>query len=271
MISVNVNKCTGCSICTKVCPVGVLEIDENHKAAVIPENAEKCFLCGQCEAHCPDNAIEVSFDGGYSYEGELNPAKITPEQMAFHMTSRRSVRHYKPTQVPKEKVAELLEIVRFAPTGMNAQEIKWLVVYNGETMQKIKDLFCEWATDTLDQDSKFAMGDLVKYIMDEMEQGNDLFFRDAPHLAVAYSRDDVSSSSVDAAIAATYFELASPSFEIGTCWAGFFMIFAPYMKKLPEILGIPEDHSIKTAVMFGYPLYRSFQIPKRIKQDIIWA
>jgi nitroreductase/NAD-dependent dihydropyrimidine dehydrogenase PreA subunit len=272
MITVNESQCTGCAICTKVCPVGVLEIDyETHKAAVIPENADKCFLCGQCEAHCPDDAIEVTFETGATYEGELDTKKITPGQIANHMTSRRSVRNFKTASVARENIEALIEIVRFAPTGMNTQAVKWLIVHDKNTMQKIEDLFCEWANQTLSTDKNFPMRDLVKHIMNEMEAENDLFFRDAPHLAIAYTPSSVNGASIDAAIAATYFELAAPTFEIGTCWGGFFMLFAPYIKKLPEAIGIPEDCTIQTAIMFGHPMYPTFRIPKRSKPDLIWS
>lgn len=50
-------KCTGCGICTEVCPHAVLAITE--KKAVIIEK-RRCMECGACSINCPFNAITVN-------------------------------------------------------------------------------------------------------------------------------------------------------------------------------------------------------------------
>ena len=52
MVIVN-EKCKGCTICSKNCPVGAIEMVE-RKAVV---SAEKCCECGVCTRVCKFGAI----------------------------------------------------------------------------------------------------------------------------------------------------------------------------------------------------------------------
>jgi NAD-dependent dihydropyrimidine dehydrogenase PreA subunit len=49
-------RCTGCTMCTVVCPHGVFEM-RNGKAAIVDRDA--CMECGACALNCPSNAIAV--------------------------------------------------------------------------------------------------------------------------------------------------------------------------------------------------------------------
>ena len=49
------DKCTGCMICTKVCPFAAIKVIE--KLAVI--DLDKCTICGACKEVCKFNAIEI--------------------------------------------------------------------------------------------------------------------------------------------------------------------------------------------------------------------
>lgn len=51
MVTVN-DKCKGCGICTKVCPMRNIRIEAGH-----PVFGEKCVSCGACLQHCPQNAM----------------------------------------------------------------------------------------------------------------------------------------------------------------------------------------------------------------------
>ncbi|MFX1474389.1 MAG: FAD-binding protein [Promethearchaeota archaeon] len=54
MLKIDKDRCTGCKICTKVCPFGAMVIvDEKAEAT------EACTLCGACVKTCPENAISI--------------------------------------------------------------------------------------------------------------------------------------------------------------------------------------------------------------------
>ena len=50
------SKCTGCRMCTIVCPHAVF-LMENKKALI--ENKDACMECGACALNCADEAIKV--------------------------------------------------------------------------------------------------------------------------------------------------------------------------------------------------------------------
>lgn len=54
-IKILTDKCTGCTICVKVCPFGAISM--SAKKAVI--DYDKCTLCGACVDSCKFNAIEL--------------------------------------------------------------------------------------------------------------------------------------------------------------------------------------------------------------------
>ena len=48
--------CSGCTMCTTVCPRGVFEI--THRKAVVADR-DSCIECGACARNCPEGAISV--------------------------------------------------------------------------------------------------------------------------------------------------------------------------------------------------------------------
>ena len=54
--TINPDKCKGCTLCRRNCPVGAIsgEVKSAHEI-----DTKKCIKCGQCIAHCKFNAIEI--------------------------------------------------------------------------------------------------------------------------------------------------------------------------------------------------------------------
>jgi len=55
-LKLDTDKCTGCTMCTKVCPHAVFRIAEG-KAKIV--SRDSCMECGACARNCPVNAISV--------------------------------------------------------------------------------------------------------------------------------------------------------------------------------------------------------------------
>jgi len=76
-------KCTGCGACTLVCPVGAIQISDNHEFAIINYNHVLCLYCRRCAFACPENAIEY---GGFTESaGSFSLAVRTEEKIKVEL------------------------------------------------------------------------------------------------------------------------------------------------------------------------------------------
>ena len=57
MIAFDREKCTGCGVCVKVCPHGVIAL-QDRKA--VPVRLDRCIECGACQLNCEFGAIDVT-------------------------------------------------------------------------------------------------------------------------------------------------------------------------------------------------------------------
>ena len=55
-LELDTEKCSGCLMCTFVCPHNVFEM-KNKKSSIVRK--DNCMECGACALNCPDQAIEV--------------------------------------------------------------------------------------------------------------------------------------------------------------------------------------------------------------------
>ncbi len=55
-LELDAGKCTGCRVCTDVCPHGVFVV-EGGKAKIVDRDA--CIECGACALNCPEAALSV--------------------------------------------------------------------------------------------------------------------------------------------------------------------------------------------------------------------
>lgn len=69
--------CTGCGLCSVVCPHGVFAHNERVALLVHPE---ACMECGACQKNCPSGAIEV--DSGVGCATAMIRAALSKEREA---------------------------------------------------------------------------------------------------------------------------------------------------------------------------------------------
>lgn len=63
---IDLAKCTGCSICVRVCPTDVLRMVDSGGARAarrpmpVIVHRQSCFTCYNCEVFCPQDCVHVS-------------------------------------------------------------------------------------------------------------------------------------------------------------------------------------------------------------------
>jgi nitroreductase len=147
------------------------------------------------------------------------------------LLTRRSVRRFKPDEVPPDVLKPVFEICRFAPTSRNSQSYYFRLIRDKSMLV--------WLADTRGRSSAPIGG--------------------AP-LAVAICSDpDISKRHIqDACIAAYHFMLTAWFHGLGTCW-----IAAMDRDEIKEKLGIPRKDYIATITPVGWPEKVSILPPER--------
>jgi nitroreductase/NAD-dependent dihydropyrimidine dehydrogenase PreA subunit len=268
-ILVDQDLCTRCGICSVVCPMAIVDpADENTLPRVRDTNAGRCIQCGHCECSCPSQALLLNVRPDERVPLTAGAGTISPEDMAFYLKKRRSVRHFTKDHVPKKTIEQVLDIARYAASGGNGQPVQWIVVHDPKKVQKIAGLTVEWMKTLIN--SAHPMSGYVPGLIGAWESGTDVICRGAPHLLFAHIPEGNPIASTDAIIALTHFDIAAPAFGIGTCWAGFLAMAAMSYEPLQKELGLPAGRKSAYAMMFGHPQYAIYGIPRRKPLEVTW-
>lgn len=142
---------------------------------------------------------------------------------------RYSVRAYKPDPVEDEKLQQVLEAARLAPTACNRQPFQLVVVHTQGKEAELRRIYHR---------SWFSQAPLVICAVGLPER--------------AWSRRDGKNYVfVDTTIAMDYITLAATDLGLGTCWVA---AFDPAAAR--EILGLPNNVEPVAFTPLGYPADR---------------
>ncbi|HTY82196.1 MAG TPA: nitroreductase family protein [Dehalococcoidales bacterium] len=267
-IQINQATCSKCGACADICPDGLF-VFEKGKFPYAVEDAEKfCIRCGHCVGVCPKDAITHREQPLEKCPKIKAFPGITFEQCDALIRGRRSIREFLDKPVPKEIIEKLLDSARYAPTGGNGQEVRWMVFDKPEDMRRLSAIGADWIRASANDNPYMAerRQRLIKYL----DSGRDGFLRGAPALIVAYSPKEGPGGAVNSSIAIAYLELLADSMGLGCCWAGFFMFASKAFPAMIKAINMPEGFQVDGAIMVGYPKYSYRRIPARKPSRIIW-
>jgi len=139
---------------------------------------------------------------------------------------RYSVRAYKPDPVEDERLRQVLEAARLAPTAANRQPFQLIVIHTAGREAELRRIYDrEW----------FVQPPLV------------ICACGVPHQSWV-RRDGKSYMDIDVAIAMDHLILAAANVGLGTCWIGAFDRTAAR-----EVLDLPDDVEPIAFTPLGYP------------------
>ena len=263
MIAIAEEKCTGCGLCVRDCPVGVLlfKADDSHPQAAHPEH---CLRCQHCLAICPAGAVTVA---GVSPEQApaLGPLP-EPERLTNLLRQRRSIRHFADREIAPELLRKLMENLPYSPTGCNDHRLMFFWA-DRQKMIELRD----FTNAALKKLSKIPWRWLIprryRRFLAAVTPESDLVFRNAPHLLLVAVPKKAPCAADDPVIALAQFELLCQSYGIGCCWCGFGVRAFAHIKALKKMLALPTGYRIGGVMLFGYPQmnYARATVPEPVK------
>jgi nitroreductase/NAD-dependent dihydropyrimidine dehydrogenase PreA subunit len=264
LVTIDHSSCRRDGMCSEVCPPALFEVDGEGFPVFRSGGDKDCIACGHCVAVCPHDAVHHEALPMEDAQFIDHTMTVPIPDLNQLVRSRRSVREFRDEPVPLALVSEVIDVARWAPSAVNRQPVHWLVIQTPSEVKRLAGLVVDYLRQSNKLEPRYT-----RYI-DLWEQGKDPIMRNAPHLAVIHAPDEWLWSSVDSTIALTQFELAAVAQGIGTCWAGFLMRAANGHPPLKEALGLPADHSVFGALMYGFPRYRYHRVPPRQAARVEW-
>jgi nitroreductase len=203
------------------------------------------------------------------------------------LTSRKSIRRYKPDPIPDEMIDNILEAARWAPTGENYQPWRFIVVRNQETRNKIGDL------------AKMGTGSRMTawYCLNELQQRFDKIadpVKRAEVLRFMYSGEVSEFCKVAPVVIAVIGTLREGSVDVpydlcaaienmlleahalglGACWVHGPVASTRDAYKFKKILKIPTgmgEYKVVSFLAFGWPKEaRKHPRPKLPLEDMVY-
>jgi nitroreductase/NAD-dependent dihydropyrimidine dehydrogenase PreA subunit len=278
-------KCTRCGLCTDVCVTF-----EKRGEEVVVAIPEFCIHCGSCGATCPSGAISNT---------SAEPKKITkqdqallpsPESLQFLFRSRRSVRVLKDKPISSADMNKILEACRYTPTGLNAQDINYIIINSPEkiaelremTMPAVERLFGmaeriasipflgrRLMGDTFVENVKTLFAPGIRNDFEHTRRGHDRLFFHAPAIMLVHGEksDDMAFSCSAALFNGS---MLAHTLGIGCCLNGFLSLAANQDKPIKNWLGIPKRHKCYAAMTLGYQGVKYNTLVRRNPPKVRW-
>lgn len=158
---------------------------------------------------------------------------------------RYSCRHYSPDPIEDEKLQQVLEAARLAPTAANRQPFQIILLRTEK--HRAQDLLEIYPKDW------FVQPPWILCICSLPEQG---WYRK--------KYDQQNYAAVDAAIVMDHITLQAADLGLGTCWIG---DFNPQTAR--KYLGLPDQAEPVAFTPLGYPLDQAREKNRKPLEDLI--
>ncbi len=162
---------------------------------------------------------------------------------------RRSVRSYQSTPVPRDIVKAIIDAGNEAPSAMNSQPWRFVVVEGGEVKKKLLKAALPNARKILDSVKE---SDPVRYeaLTKRLDELPDPVYYSAPVIVFVIGSGRYASHSCP--LACENMMLAAHSLGLGSCWVGFGSMVTDD-EEVKRILALRDDETIFGPILLGYP------------------
>ncbi len=165
--------------------------------------------------------------------------------------SRRSTRKYAPDAVEADKLNQVVEAGRYAPSGGNCQTTHFIVIKQKAVLDKLAELARqEFAKMEIAENTYFSLVNSIR----ASKAGSYVFHYNAPVLIVTANRKDYGNNIADCSCALENMMLMANALDLGSCWINQLRwlnenpVLLSYMKEL----GLEENERVYGALALGY-------------------
>ncbi|MCP4674527.1 MAG: 4Fe-4S dicluster domain-containing protein [Deltaproteobacteria bacterium] len=285
-LQIDFEKCQRCNSCAQACPSDVFKWEGDEVATYHPG---WCIKCGHCVSACPEGAFEHSALSKDRFLPLVDGSPIDEKDLDRFFAERRSCRRFKNEPLFRGEIEELLDKARFAPTATNAQNVRYVVLKEKESIQELAERTASYYL-KLEQQLKnplawrmiaAAVGkktvETYKYHMPSIAarfrttlRGEDRLFYEAPAVVVAFASGIPHLVSAGCNMAAMQILLAAETMGLGACYNGYSLTALIRDKTIREFLEIPEEYHPGAVIAIGHPDGEFFRVPPRRKRRIVW-
>ncbi len=269
VVSIDYDKCTGCSICVETSPRCFSQTDEKV-APQVDENT--CMLCGHCVAVCPSKAITHHVVDMANFPEVSKKRLVDTGDFVHFIRERRSHRAFTGKKIPREDLEKLIDAVRYAPTGHNDQTVEIVLVTNPERRKRLSNLAVDFMAGVAREDAKKladlkasgkgaprelaelqGMVEFFQMLVQARDAGFDPIFYEAPAVAIFHSTMQSVTPKDNCVIASTTMGLLARTMGLETTYIALFEMASKGYKPLRDELRLPEGHQVLSVLVMGYP------------------
>jgi nitroreductase len=176
---------------------------------------------------------------------------------------RRSVRSYEPKTVPKDVINNIIQAGNEAPSSMNYQPWRFVVVEDKEVHQKLIQVALPNAKKIF-KNIKATYPSRYESIMKRFDESEDPIYYAAPVIIFVIGNGIYADHSCP--LACQNMMLAAYSLGVGSCWVGLGSMVAEdsWVRK---ILDLKDDEKIFGPLIVGYP--KVYPDPPQKREPIV--
>lgn len=174
--------------------------------------------------------------------------------MIKEMETRRSIRKYINKQVEDEKILQLIESARIAPSGSNTQPWHFIVVKSESIREELSKASHNQKWMSTAPVHIICVADIRARIKDDIDI---VINENSP-------QPELKLIIRDATIAIEHIVLEAENLGLGTCWVAWFT-----QEDIRPILNIPSDKYVVGIIPVGYADERPKPRPRKNIEDII--
>ncbi|MGI6263088.1 MAG: nitroreductase family protein [Succiniclasticum sp.] len=165
--------------------------------------------------------------------------------------TRHSCRHYSSKPVEQEKLEQIVEAGRFAPSGGDNQYTHFLVIRDHAVLEKLARIACDsFAKMEITPSTYRSLANCIRF----SKQGKCMFYYHAPVLIVTANRADYGNAMADCACAVENMLLMANALDLGSCYVNQLKWLQddPAMTEYLRTLGLKEGEKVFASLVIGY-------------------